>query len=127
MNAAVMLKEIQRVLKTGGVYIAISYGNPSSRFIHLVFFSKQKRSHLNFDVDCLVLKTNKLMESHDLDLKDSEHFCYICVKKNGAQKKFDANWATVKKEIQEEQVFDDEDTVDGVYEEMDEELDSIDL
>lgn len=36
MNAAVMLKEVQRVLKTGGIYIAISYGNPQSRFGHFV-------------------------------------------------------------------------------------------
>ena len=32
---AKMLKEIQRVVKVGGAYIAISYGNPDSRVFHL--------------------------------------------------------------------------------------------
>jgi ubiquinone/menaquinone biosynthesis C-methylase UbiE len=36
LNAAVMLMEIQRVLKPGGLYLAISYGSPSTRLVHLV-------------------------------------------------------------------------------------------
>ena len=31
---AKMMKETQRVLKTGGVYFAISYGKPESRSFH---------------------------------------------------------------------------------------------
>ncbi len=31
-----MIKEVQRVLKTGGIYLVISYGNPMSRMIHFV-------------------------------------------------------------------------------------------
>ena len=33
-NVAVMLKECQRVLKTGGYYVAISYGSPANREFH---------------------------------------------------------------------------------------------
>lgn len=33
-NVAKMTKEIQRVLKPGGWYFAISYGNPESRSVH---------------------------------------------------------------------------------------------
>ena len=36
LNAAIMMKEVQRVLKVGGTYIAISYGSPDSRFQHFV-------------------------------------------------------------------------------------------
>ena len=34
LNTAMMLKEGQRVLKEGGVYIAISYGKPTTRSFH---------------------------------------------------------------------------------------------
>jgi len=33
-NVAKMMKEVQRVLKVGGVYIAISYGFPENRNLH---------------------------------------------------------------------------------------------
>ncbi len=36
MNAAIMLAEVQRVLKTGGIYLIISYGSPATRSLHLV-------------------------------------------------------------------------------------------
>lgn len=41
LNTAIMLKEAQRVLKVGGVYIAISYGKPETRGFHFTrsFFS----------------------------------------------------------------------------------------
>ena len=48
-NTAKMLKEVQRVLKTGGYYIAISYGKPETRVFHF------KRKHLDFDMSCYVL------------------------------------------------------------------------
>lgn len=34
LNTCIMLKEGQRVLKEGGVYIAISYGKPETRSVH---------------------------------------------------------------------------------------------
>ena len=36
LNVALMTKEIQRVLKTGGIYMIISYGQPENRVFHLV-------------------------------------------------------------------------------------------
>ena len=50
VNVAVMLKECQRVLKTGGIYIAISYGTPSTRDFHFI------RDHLDFKLTILELK-----------------------------------------------------------------------
>lgn len=35
-NAAKLTKEVQRVLKTGGIYLIISYGHPRTRIMHLV-------------------------------------------------------------------------------------------
>lgn len=37
-NAAKLTKEVQRVLKTGGIYLIISYGHPRTRLMHLVDF-----------------------------------------------------------------------------------------
>ena len=34
LKVATMLNECQRVLKTGGCYVAISYGTPENREIH---------------------------------------------------------------------------------------------
>ena len=48
-NTAKMLKEVQRVLKTGGTYFAISYGKPETRVFHF------KRKHLDFELSCYVL------------------------------------------------------------------------
>ncbi len=36
LNVAIMTKEVQRVLKTGGIYLIISYGQPENRVAHLV-------------------------------------------------------------------------------------------
>lgn len=36
INVAIMLKEIIRTLKVGGIYMIISYGQPENRVFHLV-------------------------------------------------------------------------------------------
>lgn len=46
MNAAIMLKEVQRVLKPGGIYLAISYGSPQTRYAHLVELVYSEKSSL---------------------------------------------------------------------------------
>jgi ubiquinone/menaquinone biosynthesis C-methylase UbiE len=48
-----MLREIQRVLIPGGLYLAISYGDPPNR---IPLFEK---AHLSFDVKCLVIQYPK--------------------------------------------------------------------
>lgn len=48
-NCAIMLGEIQRVLKNKGIYVGISYGKPENRIFHY------KRNHLKFNISCFVL------------------------------------------------------------------------
>ena len=50
LKASQMLAEVQRVLKTGGVYIIISYGSPDKRLPHV------QRPHLAFDVEQFVMR-----------------------------------------------------------------------
>ena len=47
---AKMMKECQRVLKTGGIYVAISFGNPFTREMHF------KRDNLGFDLQTFKLE-----------------------------------------------------------------------
>mgnify|MGYP000426600450 CR=1 FL=1 len=42
LNNAMMLSECQRILKTGGAYVAISFGLPQNREFHF------KQDHLSF-------------------------------------------------------------------------------
>jgi EEF1A lysine methyltransferase 4 len=69
LNVAIMLKECQRVLKTGGCYVAISYGQPENRELHLV------RQHLKFD-----LHTYKVNKKHENTGQVSTHYIYVCRK-----------------------------------------------
>jgi hypothetical protein len=48
-NTARMLKEVQRVLKTGGIYLVISFSGPERRMTHL------QRAHLGFAVEVVPL------------------------------------------------------------------------
>lgn len=48
-NTAKMLNEVQRVLKTEGIYFVISYGKPNTRLLHF------KRPNLDFELNCYVL------------------------------------------------------------------------
>ena len=51
-NLAITLRECQRVLKTNGVYIAISYGLPGNREFHF------KRKHLRFELTTIPIERN---------------------------------------------------------------------
>lgn len=57
-----------------------------------------------------MLKTNKVVGRVFDDSRISEHFCYVCVKLNGAKKKFEANWSLVRQQILEEQSEEGDDT-----------------
>lgn len=50
INVAIVLKEVQRVLKVDGVYLLISYGKPDNRLEHL------ERDHLLLDINILTIK-----------------------------------------------------------------------
>jgi ubiquinone/menaquinone biosynthesis C-methylase UbiE len=58
LNVAIMLKEVQRVLKVGGVYVIISYGQPENRVFHL------EREHLMFDINIYTIKKDYCVEEN---------------------------------------------------------------
>jgi len=68
LNVARMMKDCQRILKTGGIYMAISYGEPKNRLLHFY------RSHLKFEV------THEKLERTNDQGKKSIHWIYICRK-----------------------------------------------
>lgn len=67
-NAAKVIDEVQRVLKTGGVYIVITYGRPYTRIFHL------QRPHLDFRLETFVLRSKS---AHG---EVAEHFVYVGTK-----------------------------------------------
>ena len=59
---------------------------------------------MGFDVECIELKSQKRSDLQALAfLKDSKHYCYICVKKHDADDMAKNNWAAVSKQILKEQ------------------------
>ncbi len=82
VNVAIMLKEINRTLKEGGLYLIISYGLPENRVLHL------QREYLNFEILIYTITKDFVLD----DLEESEkntkvrylliktHFVYICKK-----------------------------------------------
>lgn len=57
LNVAIMTKEVQRVLKSGGIYMIISYGAPENRLFHLVLNKlKKEREHLSFETTIYTIK-----------------------------------------------------------------------
>lgn len=58
INVAKMIKEVQRTLKVGGVYMIISYGQPENRLLHL------EREFLDFDISVYTIKKNYQIEEN---------------------------------------------------------------
>lgn len=54
VKVAQMMKEIQRVLKTGGNYFGVSYGKPEMRSYHFThdFLNVKCREFVLFDTRC---------------------------------------------------------------------------
>ena len=96
MIVAKMLKEISRVLKTGGVYLIISYGQPESRMIHL------ERDHLAFDIQIYTIKRQEEGEQEKI------HYVYICKKLPEAKENLN-NFDLVYKELEQEELEGEED------------------
>ena len=86
VNVAKMTKEVQRVLKVGGVYMAISYGTPDNR---LEYFEWK---HLSWDVSYIMLNE----ETGNL------HYVYLCRKKEGADEVCEENWDEVEENLNKE-------------------------
>lgn len=59
INVAKMTKEVQRVLKQGGIYMVISYGQPENRIFHL------EREHLAFDLSVYTIKKDYTGDNSD--------------------------------------------------------------
>ena len=74
MIVSKMLKEISRVLKTGGIYLIISYWQTESRMIQL------ERDHLTFDIQIYTIKRQ------EEEKQEKIHYVYI-FKKLPEQKK----------------------------------------
>ena len=91
MLVAKMLKEISRVLKTGGYYIIISYGNPETRMVHL------ERDHLAFEIQIYTIKRQ------DDDEQEKTHYVYICKKLPEAIDNLN-NFDLVYKELEQEEL-----------------------
>ena len=91
MIVAKMLKEISRVLKTGGYYVLISYGKPESRMIHL------ERDHLAFETQIYTIKRQEEGEQEKI------HYVYICKKLTEANENLN-NFDLVYKELEQEEL-----------------------
>ena len=69
---AKLVNETQRVLKTGGYYVAISYGKPENRSFHF------KRDNLNLDLKITSIFPADCQTEEEKDEKS--HYVYICEK-----------------------------------------------
>ena len=109
LNITKMTKEISRSLKTGGVYLVLSYGRPDERLIHL------KRDHLAFDIKiCKVVKSEKNGKiNYDMSIQEEDeeingenkeekkvHYAYVCKKLPEANDKLE-NFRQVYNEMKE--------------------------
>ena len=68
INVAKMMKEISRVLKTGGYYLVISYGKPENRLLHF------ERKFLGYDIKIYTI--TKKQEGKE----DKICYGYLCKK-----------------------------------------------
>jgi ubiquinone/menaquinone biosynthesis C-methylase UbiE len=117
INVAIMLKEVQRVLKDGGIYMIISYGKPENRVMHL------KRKHLDFEVSIFTIKKESQV-TDDIDDSSKTHYVYICKKNknaNDAEKYFE----DVYTELLQQELMDKELEYAEMNEEEEEEKDDI--
>ena len=111
VNVAIMMKECQRVLKTGGVYMAVSYGTPENRELHFL------QKHLHFE-----LKTFQIEKKHPHG-PSSVHHVYICTK---ISNNHDENFPLVLRELKLEMEADQRSELNMVpSEEITEQLDEI--
>lgn len=96
MNVATMTKEMSRVLKTGGIYLVISYGDPESRMPHL------EREHLGFDINIYTIKKEEDKEEQP---RNKSHYVYICKKMECANENL-KNYDLVYKDLEQNELED---------------------
>ena len=95
VNVAIMLKEVQRVLKPGGCYVAISYGKPESRAFHF------EREHLGFSLKQYILYPAEAASEEQKEEKS--HYIYVCRKTEEAVRRASQNFDKVVAEIKRQQ------------------------
>lgn len=74
------------MLKTGGVYMIVTYGKPASRLIHL------QRGHLGFDI-----KQFEISNPYKQD--DAVHYIFVLTKLEGANELCELEWPKVSEEL----------------------------
>jgi len=100
-NVAVMTKEVQRILKTGGYYVVISYGQPNNRVFHL------EREHLSFDINIFTIKKDFQIEMENGPSKHEKiHYVYVCKKKEDASKVCLEHFDRVSEELRKQEEID---------------------
>jgi len=78
INVARMMKEVQRVVKPNGYYVAISYGKPESRAFHF------ERDHLSLTMKQYVLYP---VDAETEEQKEEKsHYIYVCKKNDEAER-----------------------------------------
>jgi len=113
VSIGILTKEVQRVLKCGGLYLLISHGNPAIRMLHL------NREHLSFNVECHFLRKtirvnlgNQIICSEgykDVLSLEMIHYAYTCIKKEGADSNSEQNWEDVYKELTRNEILEEDD------------------
>lgn len=101
ISVAIMMKEVQRVLKEGGIYIIISYGAPQNRIFHL------EREHLSFDINIFTIKKDYSVEN-DNHKFEKMHYVYVCRKRSGADGICKENFEKVMAELEVEEKIEQE-------------------
>lgn len=96
-NVALMLKEVQRVLKVGGYYMIISYGTPEFRLFHL------QRKFLDFEVQILTTPKDYENNAEEDDEMDKNNYVYICKKLPGGDAKSKQFFETTYNELEKEE------------------------
>ena len=93
LNVAIMTKEIQRVLKIGGIYLIISYGQPENRIPHL------EREHLSFEIQIYTIKKENCEEQET----EKIHYVYVCKEKPNADEAA-KNFTTIYNELEKQEM-----------------------
>jgi ubiquinone/menaquinone biosynthesis C-methylase UbiE len=101
INVAKMTREIQRILKEGGIYMMISYGAPENRIFHL------ERDHLSFDINIYTIKKDYSVDD-DNQKYEKMHYVYVCKKKAGADEISRNKFENVISELEEEEKIEQE-------------------
>ena len=102
VSVARMIKEIQRVLKVGGVYMAVSYGPPESRVFHF------ERDHLSFDINIYTIKKDYTIDEAGLQKFEKLHYVYICKKRPEADEMMKSHYLDVIAQLEIEEKMEEE-------------------